>query len=63
MFTARLRRRRHLLDTFIRVEVEERKWAAENAPVPLRPEASEGVRETANEDPTAASDHFGKLSA
>ena len=53
MFTPRLRRRRHALDTYAHAELEDRTPLAENAPVRLLRETSEATSKTADEKPIA----------
>ncbi len=63
MFTPRMRRRRHSLDTYIRGEVEELKLAIESSPVPLRPQLREATSGEAEEDSVATSSRSERLSA
>ena len=63
MFTARLRRRRHSIDTYIRGEVEERTLATANAPLPPRPEAPEASSAGADENEIASASRSDRLSA
>jgi hypothetical protein len=63
MFTPRLRRRRHSLDTYVREEVAQRVSITENAPVPPRPTSSEAASETGEERPVATDSTNERLSA
>ena len=45
MFRPQMRRRRRALDTYVHVELEERRSLTENDPVPLRPDTSDVTRQ------------------
>ncbi len=63
MFTPRMRRRRHSIDTYIRGEVEKRMQSAENVPIPLRPNSPEETSTGAEESPVASASQSDRLSA
>jgi hypothetical protein len=50
MFTPRMRRRRRLLDTYIRVELEERPTLAEERPLRSREAAPQGGSDASHVD-------------
>lgn len=51
MLTRRLRRRRHALDTYIHVELEDPTPLAGNAPVPVSRETAEAPSKAADKRP------------
>ena len=53
MFTPRLRRRRHALDTYVHAELEERMPSAENAPVRLLRDTYDAMGKADEEKPVA----------
>ena len=53
MFTPRLRRRRHALDTYVHAELEERTPLAEDAPVRLLRGTSDAISKADEEKPVA----------
>jgi hypothetical protein len=63
MFTPRMRRRRHSIDTYIRGALVERMLATEDAPIPLRLESPEAKSAGAQESPAACAGESDRLSA
>jgi hypothetical protein len=56
MFTPRMRRRRRLLDTYIRVELEERPTLAEKRPLESREAAPQGGSGASHVEPGSATE-------
>ena len=63
MFTSRARRRRHSLDTYVRLEVEERTLRTGNPPIRLRPESPKTTSAGTEENQVTRANQSDRLSA